>query len=339
MDKCLIFAVAGSGKTQYLIDQLDLEKRVLLVTYTINNYRNIRVRIIQKFGYMPPNINIFSYFSFLYSFCFKPFLLMRLDVKGILFEECQNRYARGDDRLISPSRWVYYNRLAKLVADKNIMDNVRARLEKYFDVLMIDEVQDFAGNDFNFLVDIAPSNMDMIFVGDFFQHTFDTSRDGNVNRNLHQNYEAYKQKFEDMEFEPDEDTLSYSYRCSPSICRFITENLQIEMQSHRDDETEIIQLSEMADVEPILSDRDIIKLFFRDRRKYPLQCKNWGESKGEDHYNDVCIALNDTTLKAFEKNQLHELAPQTKNKLYVALTRTRNKLIFIPENKIKHLRS
>ena len=107
MDKCLILAVAGSGKTQYLIDQLDLKKRFLLVTYTINNDRNVRKRIAKKFGHFPSNINVYTYFSFLHSFCFKPFLLMRLGVKGILYKECENRYAKGHERYISPNQLVY----------------------------------------------------------------------------------------------------------------------------------------------------------------------------------------------------------------------------------------
>jgi len=321
-----------------LIDQLDQEKRFLLITYTVNNYHNIRLRILREFGHMPPNIEIFSYFSFLYSFCFKPFLRMNLNVEGILFKECQNRYARGDDRFLSASRWVYYNRLAKLITEKGVIDGVKSRLEKYFDVLMIDEIQDFAGHDFNFLTQIASCDMEMFFVGDFFQHTFDTSRDGNVNRDLHQDYDTYKQRFIDTGFTPNENTLSHSHRCSPSVCGFIEEHLRIAIQSHRSDHTEIVCLSEIADIEPIVSDIDTIKLFFRDRRKYPIYAKNWGESKGEDHYQDVCIVLNDSSLKAFEKGKLHEIPQQSKNKLYVALTRARGRLFLIPEKKIKGLK-
>ena len=35
MDKKVIFAVAGSGKTKYIVDELSLDKRSLIVTYTI----------------------------------------------------------------------------------------------------------------------------------------------------------------------------------------------------------------------------------------------------------------------------------------------------------------
>ncbi len=64
MDSKLILAVAGSGKTRYLIESLNLEERSLIVTYTINNTENLRKRVIKKFGFMPENIRIYTYFSF-----------------------------------------------------------------------------------------------------------------------------------------------------------------------------------------------------------------------------------------------------------------------------------
>ena len=43
----------------------------------------------------------------------------------------------------------------------------------------------FGGNDFNLLKEISKAKVNHIYVGDFFQHTFDTSRDGNTNSKLH----------------------------------------------------------------------------------------------------------------------------------------------------------
>ena len=51
MDKRVILAVAGSGKTTYIINQLDLNKRSLIITYTTNNIENLRTGVIKKFGY------------------------------------------------------------------------------------------------------------------------------------------------------------------------------------------------------------------------------------------------------------------------------------------------
>ena len=93
---------------------------------------------------------------------------------------------------------------------------VVARIEKYFDVFFIDEVQDFGGHDFNFLLAISAAQVNMSFVGDFHQHTFDTSRDGNVNANLHESYLAYKKKFKLAGLNVDTDSLKCSRRCSNS---------------------------------------------------------------------------------------------------------------------------
>ncbi|MBK7669492.1 MAG: UvrD-helicase domain-containing protein [Sphingobacteriaceae bacterium] len=74
MDKRVIFAVAGSGKTTHIVDKLNLESPVIIVTYTNSNVENLRERILKKFGYFPSNIKLQSYFSFLHRFCYKPFL-------------------------------------------------------------------------------------------------------------------------------------------------------------------------------------------------------------------------------------------------------------------------
>jgi len=82
-DKRLILAVAGSGKTRYLIDHLNLDERFLIVTYTNTSLNLIKSRIIKKYGYLPKNIKTLTYFEFIYGFCLKPFLLFRYNLKGI----------------------------------------------------------------------------------------------------------------------------------------------------------------------------------------------------------------------------------------------------------------
>lgn len=48
MDKRVIFAVAGSGKTTYIVDSLSRDKRSLIVTYTVGNYNNLCCKISEK---------------------------------------------------------------------------------------------------------------------------------------------------------------------------------------------------------------------------------------------------------------------------------------------------
>ena len=46
MDKRVIFAVAGAGKTTYIVNRLSRGKRSLIITYTNANYNNLRKKII-----------------------------------------------------------------------------------------------------------------------------------------------------------------------------------------------------------------------------------------------------------------------------------------------------
>ena len=69
-----------------------------------------------------------------------------------------------------------------LIERAGSMAVLKRRLEKYFDEFIVDEIQDIAGRDFSFLEQLMTANISMLFVGDFYQHTYDTSRDGNANK-------------------------------------------------------------------------------------------------------------------------------------------------------------
>ena len=84
MDKRIIHAVAGSGKTRYIIESLDLDTRIAIITYTITNQIELKNRIIKRFGRLPDNIHVFGLFQFLYSFCLRPYYCEK-KLKGIDF--------------------------------------------------------------------------------------------------------------------------------------------------------------------------------------------------------------------------------------------------------------
>lgn len=95
MDKKVIFAVAGSGKTTHIVNSLSDNKRSLIVTYTTANYENLRKKITIKFnGIWPANITLMTYFSFLYGFCYKPFLSDKHKARGVIYESNNNTYIK-----------------------------------------------------------------------------------------------------------------------------------------------------------------------------------------------------------------------------------------------------
>lgn len=338
MDKSVVFAVAGSGKTSHLIANLDEAQRFLIVTYTESNHENLRSKIIQRFGYFPTNITLYTYFRFLHGFCYRPFLRSKKDTKGVTFKLPPTfpRHALTDDRrYISPSRRLYANRLAKFIEQSNVVDAVVARMEKYFDVFFVDEVQDFAGHDFNFLMKVSAAKLNTKFVGDFFQHTFDTSRDGNVNASLHADYSAYIAKFQAAKLKVDTDTLKKSHRCSKSVCEFITEKIGIAIEAYDDRESVVRYEDDPAAVLALYEDPATVKLFYQAHYKYDCYSQNWGASKGVDRYQDVCVVLNPGNVTAWQSGSFRSINTETRNKLYVACSRARGNLTFVPESLLK----
>lgn len=336
MDKRVIFAVAGSGKTTYIVNNLSLKKRSLIITYTNNNLENLKKKITEKFeGKWPEKVTLMSYFSFLYNFCYKPLLSDDIKARGLFYKANPNRYISQNSRdyFITKNGYIYSNRLALLLERYNVINDIKLRIEKYFDELVIDEIQDISGRDFTFLENIMNTDINMLFVGDFYQHTFDTSRDGNINKKLFDNKDEYESRFTECGFVIDNTTLKNSWRCSQSICSYIKNYLQIDISSnrHKNDDTSIEYIEDDAFIKTVLEDPCVIKLHYQNGAKYDNSHKNWGETKGEDDHNDVCVLLNKTTALKRETNKLHELAPSTKNKLYVAITRARGHAFIINE--------
>jgi len=338
MDKSVILAVAGSGKTSRLVASLDEHQRFLVVTYTESNHDDLRRKIIQRFGYFPANITLYTYFGFLHGFCYRPFLRSKKNTKGMTFKlpPLFPRYRLTDDRhYISSSRRLYHNRIAKFIEQSNLVGDVVTRMEKYFDAFFVDEVQDFAGHDFNFLLAISAAKLNAKFVGDFFQHTFDTSRDRNVNASLHDDYAAYKARFKTAKLSVDIDSLKRSHRCSKNVCDFITKKIGILIEAHDDRESVVRFEDDPATVLAIYEDPGIVKLFYQEHHKYACYSQNWGASKGVDRYQDVCVVLNLGTVKAWQSGSFRDINAKTRNKLYVACSRARGNLTLVPESLLR----
>lgn len=336
MDKTLILAVAGAGKTTDITNKIDVNDKTLIITYTENNYNILKNKIINKFKGIPNNIKIYTYFTFLYKFCFLP-LKKGFKVKGLDFNNNPNRFIKSTDIKYyynSFSKKMYHNRLAKICLD-NYSDQIIKRIEKYFDYVYIDEIQDFASHDFNLLLNLVRANCNFLLVGDFYQHTFDTSRDGNTNSNIYNNYNNYIDKIKsyDSKIKVDMTNFVKSKRCSKQVCAFITEYLKIKIESYNNNDSEIKEIYE-DEIDKIVNDDNIVKLFYQNSKKYDVKnVNNWGNSKGNT-YIDTCVILNKNSYEMYQKHKLNELSPSTKNKLYVALSRATNNVYIVDERKI-----
>lgn len=59
MDKRIILAAAGSGKTYYVANDFNKDERVILLSFTNSNVSNIQLEIMKRFnGIIPSHIHI-----------------------------------------------------------------------------------------------------------------------------------------------------------------------------------------------------------------------------------------------------------------------------------------
>lgn len=343
-NKRLIHAVAGSGKTTKIIESIDPQKRNLIITYTETNQNTIRAKLIDKLGYIPESTFIFGVFEFLYSFCLVPYLGKR--PKGINFDyETQGKF---DNSSIDTTGRIIQNQLSKSLIRGALIYNrsnipfdnsYLERIDKFFDCIYVNECQDFESDDFDWLLNLSNLEADVLLLGDFYQKTFKTSRRGNKGKGIHSSFENWLKVISDSGFEIDLSSLSKSYRCPKIVCEFIVGNLAIEILSQREEKlsAEINLIDSQDKIESIMTDDNVMKLFYQKSYDYDCKSQNWGDSKGSE-YENVCVVLNPTTYKLFVANRLNELPSQTKSKFYVACTRTRRNLYFVKQSDIENYR-
>ncbi len=231
----LMVAAAGAGKTTYLINQAfsDDSKKVLITTYTDSNTEEIRAKIVTEKGYIPKNITILPWVSFLLQHGVRPYQstlddtlhevrigYSQVNKRSALYtkeKDCKRHYLTNDYK-------IYSDKLAKFVYNCNerSQNKVISRITEIFDAIYIDEVQDLAGYDLEILKLLFASKCEVLLVGDPRQTTYTTH-----NENKYQNYTNGKIKeFIQKELEKnlaciiDEETLCFSHRNNSHICSF-----------------------------------------------------------------------------------------------------------------------
>lgn len=325
-NKKVINAVAGSGKTTLIIDRLDLKKKTLILTYTTENQNHLKKKIIQKFGSFPNNIFVFGYFEFLLNFIVKP--LSPYSIKNICYEKPN---PRNPSPFNKNKDLIYSNRIARYIL--NHLPEFKNRMEKYFDEILIDEMQDLASDDFMWMMSLSKLNIPVMLVGDFYQSTFSSSIRGNHLKNLYKDFLSYREIVESFGYEFDTELLVKSRRCTITACDFVKKNLNILIESDKQETSRVELITKPQEIEQVLVNSEIKKLFYMNSHKYQLNAGNWGGTKGMT-YENICVVLNETTYKHYQSNSLHELNPQTKSKFYVACTRSLNDVLFIREKDI-----
>lgn len=318
-------AVAGSGKTQHIIDQLNETDRILILTFTNNNEQSIKNRIIQKYGRIPDNIHVYKILTFIYNFCLLPYFNWK--PKGIIYDNelIRNNMMR---QKFMYDKYIYYNQITRLIMEKKLP--YLERLTLYFDTIYVDEFQDIASDELDWILSLNQFAGDVILLGDFFQKTYTTSNRGRKSISKLNTYDKFKETYEKAGFKFDEHSFLESKRCSPQVCNFISKKLGIGMEPGNENGHFVVEfITDEEKIYELYSNRKVAKLYFSKSSAYKGNSMNWGDSKGLTIFNDICVVLNKTTLEKYNSETLAQLAPTTLYKFYVACTRTTQNLYFI----------
>jgi DNA helicase-2/ATP-dependent DNA helicase PcrA len=179
-----IIASAGSRKTTFLVEKALAihEKPVLITTYTNENVSQIREYIVQKKGHVPANVEVTSWFGLLLRDGVRPYqnyMTRKPRIDSINFRDTPAPgIGKGDvDRyFLDRGNNVYRDRVADFVCQCDIRSKglIVRRLENIFGHILIDEFQDFAGYDLEFVERLCTSTIEVLVACDPRQGTYST---------------------------------------------------------------------------------------------------------------------------------------------------------------------
>lgn len=367
MAKKVILAVAGAGKTYHICHEIDPTKKNLILAYTHENIHNIQKELCDAHGCVPELTTVMTFDAFVYHNIILPyepsianhFSAPRFTSRGICLtdpppqriknanaEMVYNPKYRTKDKLthyVTKKRQYYCATLSELALQikegrESLVKRATARLNMFYDSVLIDEFQDFREFDYELIVKLAKFLDNVLLVGDYFQHSvsarnnsgkpFKTTK-GDVP------YSAFVDEVLKAGFEVDTTTLSKSRRCSVDVCNYVNSKLGISISSTGDHEGQVIWADDIAN--DVLSNDRITKLVYSDATKYSFPALNWSYSKG-DTVDYACVILTKDFEKLVEdKFSIKNISVSTLNKLYVAVTRSRGDLYLIKSSTFKKL--
>jgi len=360
MGKKVMLAVAGAGKTYHICHAIDKEKRNLILAYTHENIDNIVKELIDAHGSIPKRTTVMTFDSFLYRCLICPyeptigefFGRQGFRSKGITMKEPPKQtkqvpnplykkkselehYITGDGRY-------YCSRLAELILNikkrkESLINRLIERLNLFYDQIMIDEFQDFREYDYDLIVKLSKSLNNIVLVGDYYQHS--VSAVNNFGKPFKRSsrelsYSDFVAELECLKFEVDDTTLQKSRRCSEDICAFVKDKLEINIESEGLHEGRVKWINE-NELDEVLNNKAITKLVYSGAKNCSFDALNWSYSKG-DTLKSACVILT----KALENMDgddfsVTKISSITRNKLYVALTRSEGDLYLVKASQFK----
>ena len=365
----LLIAAAGAGKTTYVVrEALKSSEKVLITTFTTENEAEIKKKIIKEKGFIPENIVVQTWFSFLLEHGVRPYQgcvderMFDYEVKGLLLVTSKSgvkytfrgksvSYSEDEEffkHYFTREHKIYSDKIAKFVcrACERSKNAVVQRLEKIYSTIFIDEVQDLAGYDLDLVKILMTSTSNIILVGDPRQVTYYTHWETKNSNYRNGKIECYlnEQCPKKLNVKIDKETLNKSHRNNQLICDFSSLLYQNEypksepcscVECHPINiEHQGIFLVKESDIRAYIEKYEAVQLIWDRKNKIYLKNNafyNIGISKGKSFNRILIYPTKD--MVTWLSNADTMLKDETRAKLYVAITRARYSVAFVVSDK------
>lgn len=337
----LTLAVAGARKTQGLVEHckaLPTDRKVLLVTFTQTNQIELRERIKQHAGDRPA-LEVSGWFSFLLRHFVKPFVPFAFPGKrcrGFNFDGDPGRVS-GEKRFLDPAGSAYAReiaRLAQMLIGKSGGALIH-RLECLYDEILIDEVQDLSGYDWDILEALFGSKIEIRLVGDTRQAVFSTNPHSRMKKAF-----AYSKSLGWFRAQEKAGRLEITYssttwRCCQAIATFSDtvfeatwEFPETTSENHEVTTHDGVFLVKKEHVSQYVEEfqPQCLRNSVRSGREFDLDYMNFGVSKGRT-FNRVLIYPTEPIGKFISKGEF--LLPLSAADFYVAVTRAEQSVAIV----------
>ncbi len=343
----VIIAAAGSGKTRAVIEEAlaNIGKRILITTYTNENLASIRSRIIKRTGLIPEGMVILSWFRFLLRDGARPYqnqMGQIARIAGINYHSDRMSYSRKFRKkstleyYVDSAHNLYSDQVSDFVCESDLRSGglVIKRLESVYDMVLIDEMQDLAAYDLDFLELLLGSRVHLLMVGDPRQSTYTTSRSRRkwqYKRTGITDWIDELSKTKGLKVE----RKTECFRCNQVICD-LADSLypgMVKTVSRNDVHTGhdgVFALSR-GDVRKYCGKyRPAILRYDRRTDTCGYDALNFGLAKGRE-FDRVLIFPTKDIGSCFRQGDFGQLKGGTRSKLYVAITRAKHSVAFVTE--------
>jgi DNA helicase-2/ATP-dependent DNA helicase PcrA len=338
----VIVACAGSGKTTFLVKEAlcDPDRRIAILTYTNNNMREIISRFGEMNSGVPKRVDVATWFTFLLQECARPYQRSKYAEKRIesmawvngrstqgIAETDTRRYYFADGERI------YADKISEFIirCQETSGKRVISRLQQIYTDVFIDEFQDLAGWDLDFVELLLRSEIRVTLVGDPRQHIYSTNPSPKNKHYLGIKVLDLVEKWKNdglCQVVP----MPGTRRCNQAICDF--SNLlwpdaeqMCSLTNVTTDHDGVFLVAEDGARRYISRFNPQILHHNKKANSYGCAALNFGLAKGLQ-FDRVLIVPTGPIGKYLKTGKLEHIAT-SKDKLHVAITRARHSVAFV----------